>query len=917
MNRPLFSILHTSARPNKWREIYDAWIKAAVNPEQVEYVLCVDERWGFTREMFVEQFDAMARLQPRDIKITWNTQRRCYVDGVNTAAQASTGRILIVNADDQYPCEGWDQKLELALAKCGGFTSVLGLEEADYVVEVSTGTVDEHNRGILVMPILSRARYERLGYVFYPEYESMYADNDFCEHARQDGVIIDASYLLFPHRHPYNEGNQAIDTWDEQYRAQNRQEAYRLGHTLFRWRRNIRFGEAITEAEQIEGWMSTRELLWLSLHASQMDSVTEVGCWKGRSTYALASGCAGQMYAVDHFQGTKTDPIHQAMVKRSGGSTYEDFATRLGKFRNLNIVRADSLSGAQQVPDTDMVFLDAGHEYEQVKSDLLACAPKAKKLICGHDAKNSEVFRAVTEVLGDVKVDPETSIWYKAFPRNIAAPQVRTLCLCLSGEIFHSDWVNSLLTLYGHLVNRGFAVCRAYEYTSNVYVTREQIARMVMKADPPIELCLWIDDDNPAPTPDQFDRLLQQLDAHPECDGITGWCWIYDKTKRNFYVSCGVWSPDGAHWRPFEYDWTRSSEVREVEATGFPCFLMKRSALEKAGANAFIPMHDTNLEHETVGEDHAFCRRAEANGAKFLADPTVRVNHLKYCDVEPQLPAVTIKEPKVAVMMRVRNESRWIERVINSVKPLAGENIFVMEDGSIDETPELVLKAGAHLLPSPFIGQPLDERRDKNWLLQQVKEACDPDWIFMPDGDEELEPGGSEKILRILRTDPNVDCYGVQVLNLWNSVDQVRMDGVYGKMARESLFRPIPGMEFKSYYEGLPGHNHVGLHTSNAPYKMRTAMMNVFVLHYGYVFAEDRLRKYNWILSIDPENEHEDFYRHTVQGDIPEVPADMVLKHGGPLKLQKLPARMIPKFEVMPGPIVGIDPRTKPEAVTV
>ena len=42
-----FSILHTSARPEKWREVYDAWIAAADHPEDVEYVLVVDERWGF------------------------------------------------------------------------------------------------------------------------------------------------------------------------------------------------------------------------------------------------------------------------------------------------------------------------------------------------------------------------------------------------------------------------------------------------------------------------------------------------------------------------------------------------------------------------------------------------------------------------------------------------------------------------------------------------------------------------------------------------------------------------------------------------------------------------------------------------------------------------------------------------------
>jgi hypothetical protein len=88
------------------------------------------------------------------------------------------------------------------------------------------------------------------------------------------------------------------------------------------------------------------------------------------------------------------------------------------------------------------------------------------------------------------------------------------------------------------------------------------------------------------------------------------------------------------------------------------------------------------------------------------------------------------------------------------------------------------------------------------------------------------------------------------------------------------------------------------LHVSNAPQGIPWAVMQVYLLHYGYMFKEDRIRKYNYYNRIDPNNEFEDRYRHTVQGDIPEVPADAVLKHAGPLELRKLPASMIPDFKM-------------------
>jgi hypothetical protein len=223
-SRPLFSILHTSARPKKWREVYDAWIGAAKNPNTVEYCLTVDKRWGFAE---------LPALRAQD-KVAWNTARRCYVDGVNTSASQSTGLILIVNADDQYPCANWDEEL----IKC-----VAQIPVPEFVIWAGTGTTNEFQRRMMCMPILSRPRYDRLGYVFYPAYESMFADNDFCEHALADGVVMEAGHLLFQHRHPMNEGKRNPDAMDAAYQAQMRKEAWEIGRGVLNRRRENEFGK--------------------------------------------------------------------------------------------------------------------------------------------------------------------------------------------------------------------------------------------------------------------------------------------------------------------------------------------------------------------------------------------------------------------------------------------------------------------------------------------------------------------------------------------------------------------------------------------------------------------------------------------------------------------------------------------------
>lgn len=734
MGVPLFSILHSSARPDKWREIYDAWMKAAVHPEQVEYVLCVDERWGF-----VAHAGNVQCADGSTLVTVFNEGRRCYVDGVNTAAKFSSGRILIVNADDQYPCEGWDRLIENEVSDATTRVDYRGL-----VVRVSTGTPDEHKRRIMVMPILSRPRYEKLGYIFYPGYESMFADRDFVEEAERDGVIIEARELpVFPHRHPLFDHSVRKPgiPWNEtdpQYQAQNRKEAWDTGLKLF-----------------AERWPNTHE--------------AEV--WKQQNPVTV------------NLEGTK-----------------------------------------------------------------------------------------------------------------------RTIALCLTGEHFEGPWVDGILDLYSHFMQRDFAIYRLRDYTSNVYVTRENIRQVIVSLDPKPDLVLWIDDDNLL-TPGQFDWLLSGLDEHPELDGITAWCWIHDDEKKRFMPSCGMWAPDHIHWQPFDSSLVRENELRSIEVTGFPAFLMRYSALEKAGDMPFLPVLDQRLPHGLSGEDLSFCLAAEKGGARFAVDPRVRIPHLKYVEVNPILEEEGAPEaPRIAVMMRVKNEARWIERVIRSVIPVAtlrtagvhsSADVFVMDDGSTDDTAAICQAAGATVIPSPFVGQGLDESRDKTWLLKQVREYANPDWILCIDGDEELEPNGPEKIKRALATNPRVDCFNLRFLFLWDAVDQVRLDGVYSALVRQSLFRVSAGSEFTSYYEGCGTHS--GLHVSNAPYGLKAAPLNVYLLHYGYLHQADRLKKYEWYNRIDPNNEIEDRYRHIVQGDIPEVPASAKLKHGGPLDLRKLPPHLAGK----------------------
>jgi hypothetical protein len=166
-----------------------------------------------------------------------------------------------------------------------------------------------------------------------------------------------------------------------------------------------------TYNNNIPGWMTRTELNWLHKTAMKMDSIVEIGSWKGKSTHALLSGCKGTVHAVDHFQGSRGEElIHQEAIFRD---IYKDFKRNVGHFKNLKVHKMSSLEASKKFKDksVDMVFIDGSHLCDEVKDDINAWLPKAKKLICGHDFQWDNVQEAVTEVLGIT--DVADTIWVK------------------------------------------------------------------------------------------------------------------------------------------------------------------------------------------------------------------------------------------------------------------------------------------------------------------------------------------------------------------------------------------------------------------------------------------------------------------------------------------------------------------------
>jgi hypothetical protein len=183
------------------------------------------------------------------------------------------------------------------------------------------------------------------------------------------------------------------------------------------------------------------------------------------------------------------------------------------------------------------------------------------------------------------------------------------------------------------------------------------------------------------------------------------------------------------------------------------------------------------------------------------------------------------------------------------------DRVLVMNDHSTDETPFLCSSfPKVTVLDSPF--SDLNECRDKNWLLDKVRDAT---WILCIDGDEMLAPGGAPKLLDTMRG-TDATSISMRIPYLWDNEQQIRVDGVYGEYRRHSAFRPRDFV----YTSCTPG----GFHCGNVPARamLHAVTIDARLLHFGYMHAADRERKYCWYNAQDPCNLVEDKYRHIAAG---------------------------------------------------
>lgn len=205
------SLIHPSrGRADKAKTTHRNWIDKSVN--HVEHILCLDSTDPEPHK-YIINFS-----WHEDVVIKDNIS---VVEATNHGAARSTGDILIYLSDDFDCPKDWDKLIEKEFE---GVTEPMMLKVDDCLQRFEVG--------VLTIPIMNRALYEKLGYFWHPDYKSMHVDVDLFETCKKLGVIKYAPHLKFPHNH-YSNGKAPKDetytrsegNWDQGLQVLKRRRA--------------------------------------------------------------------------------------------------------------------------------------------------------------------------------------------------------------------------------------------------------------------------------------------------------------------------------------------------------------------------------------------------------------------------------------------------------------------------------------------------------------------------------------------------------------------------------------------------------------------------------------------------------------------------------------------------------------------
>lgn len=140
---------------------------------------------------------------------------------------------------------------------------------------------------------------------------------------------------------------------------------------------------------KIQGWYDVTEAYTKFTEGVTVNTILELGSWKGRSAITMAGlNPRATIYCVDTWLGS-FEMYNMPSVRKQIPTAYDEFLENVAPYKIMPL-RMTSVCGLKYVHwqniEPDVIFIDASHEFEEMKIDVaLARELFPKAIIFGDD----------------------------------------------------------------------------------------------------------------------------------------------------------------------------------------------------------------------------------------------------------------------------------------------------------------------------------------------------------------------------------------------------------------------------------------------------------------------------------------------------------------------------------------------------
>jgi len=200
----------TRTRPQQFDATLRSFVQHQIDAAKVTYMISCDN----DDDTMKEYVDAnKSWLTEIGAKVVW-ADRAGKIGSVNRDMEyAPEDYDIVMQPADDFTCQytGWDQRVVEELDAFDDYDGVVWF-------------FDGYQPNIDTLSIMGRKYYERFGYIYYPEYRTFWADNEFTEVADRLDRLVFCEEVLFIHEHPdwtHSRGYSGVNEGYDQLYVEN------------------------------------------------------------------------------------------------------------------------------------------------------------------------------------------------------------------------------------------------------------------------------------------------------------------------------------------------------------------------------------------------------------------------------------------------------------------------------------------------------------------------------------------------------------------------------------------------------------------------------------------------------------------------------------------------------------------------